>query len=234
VIPYFRLDHHVVETVASVRAQTYPRIEIVVVNDGSLRGEDTLLYDGTLGDVRVVTQPNSGLSASRNAGIAHARGRYVLPLDADDVLEPTFVERCVEALEHEPDLAYVTTWVRYVDPDGEPLTEGHAGYSPYGNWSRLMERNNVGGTCAAVFRRRLFDIGYGYSHDLTSYEDWLLYYDLHRAGHHGGVIPERLFRYRVRPDSMMRTDGRPETKTIFDEIRAHVRENEVQWVASRH
>jgi glycogen synthase len=121
-----------------------------------------------------------------------------------------------------------------MDPEGRPLAQDDGGYMPFGNWSRLIERNNVGGTCAALLRRRLFELGFAYSPDLTAYEDWLLYYDLHRAGHHGAVIPERLFRYRVRPDSMMRTDGEPVTDLIFEEIRAHVRENEVQWVASKH
>lgn len=233
VIPYFRLERYVGETVESVLAQTHPRIEMLIVNDGSLREEDEPLYNGALAGATVLTQPNSGLSAARNLGIASARGRYVLPLDADDVLEPTFVERCVDALERDPELAYVTTWVSYMDPDGRPLPGDHAGYMPYGNWSRLIERNNVGGTCAALFRRRLFELGFGYSPDLTSYEDWLLYYDLRRAGYEGGVIPERLFRYRVRPESMMRTDGKPQLETIYNEIRAHLRENEVEWVATR-
>ena len=231
VIPYFRLEEYVGETIESVLAQTHPRTEILVVNDGSLRPEDEALYDGTYPGVTVLTQPNSGLGVARNFGIASARGRYVLPLDADDVLEPAFIERCVDALERDPQLAYVTSWVGYVDPNGDAL-KGHPGYPAYGNWSRLIERNNVGGTCAALFRRRLFEIGFGYSPDLTSYEDWLLYYDLHRAGHYGAVIPERLFRYRVRPDSMMRTYGEPSTAMLADEIRAHVRENEVEWVAA--
>src|SRR5918999_225395 len=110
VIPYFRLERYIGQTVQSVLAQTHPRIEILVVNDGSLREEDEALYNGALSGVTVLTQPNSGLSAARNFGIAQARGRYVLPLDADDVLDPRFVERCVEALERDPERAYVTTW----------------------------------------------------------------------------------------------------------------------------
>jgi glycogen synthase len=233
VIPYFRLERYIGQTVKSVLAQTHPRIEVLIVNDGSLRAEDEVLYNGALGRVTVLTQPNSGLSAARNLGIAAARGRYVLPLRGDDMLDPRFVERCLEALERDSEMAYVTTWVRYIDPDGRPLTGEHAGYMPYGNWSRLLERNNVGGICAALLRRRIFELGFAYSRDLTSYEDWLLYCDLQRAGHHGAVIPERLLQHRVRPDSMMRTDGKPMTQLIFDEIRAHRLENGVQWAASR-
>ena len=47
----------------------------------------------------------------------------MLPLDADDVIEPTFVERCVDALERDPALAYVTTWVEYMEPDGTPIAD---------------------------------------------------------------------------------------------------------------
>jgi hypothetical protein len=53
----------------------------------------------------------------------------------------------------------------------------------------LIESNNVGGTCTAVIRRDLFESGFAYGNDLTSYEDGLLYLELHRAGHHGAVIP---------------------------------------------
>src|SRR5207253_751015 len=139
----------------------------------------------------------AGLGAARNFGISQASGRYVLPLDADDRLVPTFVERCVDILEEHPDLAYATTWSAYIRPDGEPYGEG-VGWAPFGNWSQLVRLNNVAGTCTAVIRRRFFDLGFGYSDELTSYEDWFLYRELHEAGHYGVVLPERLFEYRVR------------------------------------
>jgi glycosyltransferase involved in cell wall biosynthesis len=222
------------ETVASVEAQTHPAIEIVVVNDGSLRDEDGFLLDwADAGRIKLVNQVNTGLSAARNTGATLARGEFVLPLDADDVIAPTFVERCLEALERDPQLAYATTWVRYVLPDGTPMISDESGYHPYGNWSRLIERNNVGGTCAALMRRRIFERGFRWNQDLTSFEDWLLYLELSRAGLLGAVVPERLFDYRVRPDSMMRTDGRPLTGVIVGEIAAHLRESEVEWTSRR-
>jgi hypothetical protein len=234
VVPYFKLDRLLDETLDSVLAQTHRNLEVLIVNDGSLRREDGMLYSREWDRrIRVVTQANSGLSAARNQGAVQARGRYVLPLDADDLIDETFIARCVDALERDPELAYVTTWVRYMEPDGTPMDDEGGGYMPLGNWSRLIERNNVGGTCSAVLRRRIFELGFRWSPDLTSYEDWLFYLQLGHAGHHGAVIPERLFHYRVRARSMMRTDGAPRTELIVGEIAAHVRESEVQWVSSR-
>jgi len=233
VVPYFELDAFVEETLRSVAAQLYPSVELVLVVDGSLRHEDgpVLARAEELG-ATVVTQVNSGLGASRNLGISQAQGTYVLPLDADDLLAPDFVERCVDVLERDSSVAYVTTWVRYIRPDGTPVQAVDAGWTPYGNWSRLIERNNVGGTCSAVFRRSLFDDGHLYSQELTSYEDWLHYLELHDAGHYGAVIPERLFSYRVRDDSMMRRIGAPSIGRIAGEVRALRRERAVRWSAS--
>ena len=96
VIPYFRLDRYLRETLASAAAQVHPATEIVIVNDGSLREEDRIVYElAEEYGARVITQVNSGLGAARNFGIAQSRGSYVLPLDADDMIAPEFVARCV-------------------------------------------------------------------------------------------------------------------------------------------
>jgi glycogen synthase len=234
VVPYYQLERYVQETLDAVAAQTYPQIETLVVNDGSLREEDRVLEDVAAREgVTVLTQPNRGLGAARNFGISQARGAYVLPLDADDVIEPEFVTRCVEVMERDDELAYVTTWVQYMEEDGRRVVDERGGYMPYGNWSALVRRNNVAGTCTALLRRHLFDLGFRYSHDLTSYEDWWLYWELHEAGHFGAVIPERLFRYRVRARSMMREIGSPQLAQLHEEMQAHIREHELRWTADR-
>jgi glycogen(starch) synthase len=233
VVPYYRLDDYVEETLASVADQTYPRVKVILVNDGSMRPEDAVL-DRLADDaaVTVLTQVNSGLGAARNFGISQSLSEYVLPLDADDLIAPQFIERCVAALERDPQLAYVTSWVEYMDPDGVTVSDDDGGYMPFGNWSSLIRRNNVGGTCVALMRRGLFEGQLGYSTDLTSYEDWLLYLRMHELGLHGAVIPERLIRYRIRDESMMRTVGRPQVDRLFAEIAAHAREREIVWSPS--
>ena len=230
VVPYFRLDRFIEPAVASAAGQTHPRIEIIVVNDGSFRPADAILTElAERYELRLLTQVNSGLGAARNAGIAQARGDYVMFLDADNVLLPTFVERCVEVLEADPELAYATTWLRYVDENGDPWRGSTSGYQPLGNWSELVNDRNVAGDAAAVFRRRLFADGLKYSPELTSYEDWALYREMHQLGMLGRVIPERLVDYRVRETSMLRVIGSPNQERIESEIRAHVKETLMSW-----
>jgi glycogen synthase len=230
VIPYYRLSRFVAEAVRSIFGQTHRRLEVILVNDGSFWGADQVIAELAVEyPMRVLSQPNSGLGTARNAGISQARGKYVFPMDADNVAEPEFVSRCVSVLEAEPRLAYVTTWSRFTDEDGVPDTGPEGGYQPLGNTSRILTQTNVGGDAAAVLPRRLFHLGYRYSPDIHSYEDWALYRQFAQDGRFGRVIPERLMRYRVRPGSMLRDVGLPRVDRLIEEINAQTIERQGQW-----
>ncbi len=232
IIPYYHLAAHVEDTVWSALCQTYLATEIIIVNDGSTLDADWVLGElATKYPVTVLTQLNSGLGAARNFGISQARGSFVLPLDADDELDPTFVERALVAFRLNPTAAYVATWTRYVDERGQDLPPPEVGYQPLGNTSDEVLRNNVAGAASALMPRRLFD-EFAYSEELTSYEDWHLYQQLHAAGRYGVIIPERLLRYRLRGDSMMRQIGLPARDRLSGELKARVREKEIQWTLS--
>ncbi len=235
IVPYFQLPDFVRETVDSVERQTHPTIETIVVNDGSRTPVDGEILDELAGraGVRVLTTPNRGLGGARNSGIAQSRGRYVLPLDADNVIAPTFVERCVELLEADPELAYVTSWSRYIDEQGTgptwPGSGAPRGYHPIGNETELVESMNTAGDALAVLPRRLFDLGFGYSTDVPICEDWTLYRALHRAGRYGIVIPERLVDYRVRSDSMYQAGGVERLERVRAEAAAQLDEEAIAW-----
>ena len=101
----------------------------------------------------------------------------------------------------------MTSWTRYVDGDDRDVVDDAViGFRPLGNDDALVEDHNIAGDAAAVWPRRLFDRGFRYSETVPVIEDWTLLPRLRRAGLHGHVIPERLLRYRVRPESMLR-DG---------------------------
>jgi glycosyltransferase involved in cell wall biosynthesis len=230
VIPYYRLWDHLQEAVSSAFAQTYPRLEVLVINDGSFDARDELLIAVAENfPVKIMTQVNGGLGTARNFGIGQSRGRFFVPLDADNALTETFVERGVDVLLSQPDVAFVTSWTRYIDEDGVPFDPPEEGYQPIGSRSPLIASGNIAGDAMAVIRRSVFDLGFRYSEDLTSLEDWGLYRQLYRAGRFGIVIPERLLKYRVRRDSMLREIGMNKLSRLEGELHAHERELEVTW-----
>ncbi|HHK41634.1 MAG TPA: glycosyltransferase family 2 protein [Planctomycetaceae bacterium] len=96
VIPTFNRAEMLRTAVRSVQAQTWPNVEIIIVDDGSTDNTDRVVrsLSCSLGNVRFVRQPHRGHGASRNAGLEMARGEWVLFLDDDDLLEP----RCIETL----------------------------------------------------------------------------------------------------------------------------------------
>jgi len=107
------------EAVASVLAQTWPDWELLLVDDGSADGSGAIaraFADEHAGRIRYLTHPggvNRGMSASRNLGVAHARGRYVAFLDADDVWLPTALARQVAALDASPEAGMAAGTTEY-------------------------------------------------------------------------------------------------------------------------
>lgn len=204
IIPYYEMSEFIGRTVESVLAQRYRPIEVIVVNDGSFLPEDAVLLDLVeQEEVVLISRTNGGLGPARNFGIAQSRGDYVLPLDADNVIRPGFIERAVGILQARPEVAYVTAWSTYVDPEDVPLGD-ELGYQPIGNELQALDETNVAGDALAVIPRSVFRAGFGYTEELTNFEDRLLYRELAVTGRLGVVIPQRLIDYRVRDDSMFR------------------------------
>src|ERR1700722_9202668 len=85
VIPCYNSERYLAEAIESVRRQTYPRTEIIVIDDGSTDGTARIARSSP---VHYFYQPNSGISAARNRGLLHCHGEYVLFLDHDDCLLP--------------------------------------------------------------------------------------------------------------------------------------------------
>ncbi|HEY6729950.1 MAG TPA: glycosyltransferase [Solirubrobacterales bacterium] len=205
VVPYYRSHEFVAEAVGSLLAQTHRNLEVVLVNDGSFAAEDAVLAELDRDPrVRVVHQLNQGDAAARNLGIKLTRSEYLLMFDADNVLEPEFVSRALAMLSANPELAYVTCWLRFIGSAGEEL-DGR-GYAPLGNRVLDDEEENWDGDTSGLFRRRALEtLEPVFSPEVAMHADWMLYRRLRARGEYGAVIPERLARYRVHPSSLLRT-----------------------------
>jgi glycosyltransferase involved in cell wall biosynthesis len=204
VVPHYNLAEFLPETLESISRQTFGSIETIVVDDGSTDPDSITLIDRLEGNgLRVIRQKNKGLSGARNTGLAAARGEFVLPIDADDIISPTFVAKAVDVMRREPGLAYVTSLVGYFR---QSPSRHFGGWVPLGLHRDLLPIHNCGGCCMALFKRDALNEINGYSTELTSYEDWDVYCSLAERGYHGAIIPDFMLHYRIRPDSLLRTE----------------------------
>ncbi|MFT4034537.1 MAG: glycosyltransferase [Patulibacter sp.] len=230
VVPYFGMSAYIEDAIASLAAQTYRPLEVIVVVDGSFSYDDRVVQSlANRFPIKVASQPNGGLGAARNYGVSVSCGKYVGFLDADNEFCSEFVERAVDCLEADLEVAYFTSWTRYINEAGVPL-EADAGYRPLGNNTALLDRGNVAGDAAALVRRSVFDRGFHYSTGLSSFEDWDFYRQLRDAQLYGVVYPEALVRYRVRSDSMLRTVGEAHLARFDAELAARRCEGAMSWV----
>lgn len=104
IMPCFNAAQHLPRSFDSVLSQTYPHLELIAVDDGSRDGTLAWLQAQADPRVRVISQPNRGVSAARNAGLAEAKGHFIAFLDADDTWALNFLERMVGAFEADPSI----------------------------------------------------------------------------------------------------------------------------------
>ena len=160
VIPTYNYARFVGRAIDSVLAQTYPGIECVVVDDGSTDDTPAVLARYA-GRIQVISQPNRGVSAARNAGIRAARGDGIALLDADDVWKPTKIAKQVALLQGAPDVSVVGCGIEVVDGAGRRIRE--VLWEPPGQGTAALRemavrRTWVGGSdSGALLRRQVFD-----------------------------------------------------------------------------
>jgi glycosyltransferase involved in cell wall biosynthesis len=179
IIPCYNAERYIAETLESVFAQTYPTIEVVVVDDGSTDNTVEVLKSYK---VQLIQQRNRGVSAARNNGIRHSRGKYVLFLDHDDRLLPKAVAVGVRVLEEHPDCVMAVGEHRYIGSNGEPLGRSGKHMGDRDPYLVLLEHNFVETPCSALHRRStLFTAGM-FDESLFGAEDHELYLRLARSG----------------------------------------------------
>lgn len=191
VIPYYNRADTIDDTLASLHAQTFTNFEVIVVDDGStdaasiekLEAIKRADFSG-----RIIHQKNQGVSAARNTGLKQARGKYTICLDSDDMLDPTFIEKCTVVLETNPDLSLVSTHQDMFGVVNELFRKNP--YDPI----TLYEDNMI--ITAAQFKRSAWKTTGGYKSGI-GYEDWEFWINLAENGYWGQVLPEPLFKYRT-------------------------------------
>lgn len=196
IIPCHNSARFLEQTLASVREQTYPAVETVLVSDGIKDREDLRIFRSLGSTVtRCLEQAHLGLPAARNAGIRAATGELILPLDADDLLSPSYIAEGVAALAACPEAAFVHTDYRVFGD--VRYTERLSDY----NLFELLNQNTL--TYAALIRKEAWERSGGYDESMVlGYEDWEFWLRLAEDDNFGCRVPKVLFHYRKHGDSL--------------------------------
>ena len=173
IIPSYNYADKVGRAIEGARHQSYNNImEIIVVDDGS---DDTEQLEKVVGrfrqgngresgngaiapDVRLIRQENQGVASARNTGIRESRSKYICCLDADDAIEPQFIEACIEGLQADRSLGVAYTGLRWIKPDG---STGVSKWPEEFDYDQQIQRKNQIPTCC-VFRREMWERLGGY------------------------------------------------------------------------
>lgn len=228
IVPVYNGERFVLGAIRSALRQTYPDLEVLVVNDGSTDGTAARLAQVADPRVTILQQPNQGLSAARNCGLARASGEYVAFLDADDrwFADKLAIDvRTLRASAPKP-AAVVYGWYYAVDDAGRFLHRSR----PFGYTGNVFDTMLAGGDfilpSASFFHRAVFaEIG---GFDVGTYHEDTVFFL--RAAQLFPIFPSRHYSvvYRQSIEGLGRRSlidferARHEMLSVVDSMRPHL------------
>ncbi|MFN0123375.1 MAG: glycosyltransferase [Blastocatellia bacterium] len=179
IIPCHNQAHFLHKAIESVLRQTWERVEIIVIDDGST--DHTAEIAARYPSVRYVYQTNQERCAARNHGVSVCQGEYLLFLDADDLLTPDAIASCMACYAQNPGSGFVYGRYELITADGSPMLLPPRRELDYVNYRAFLQHNCVGMLGAVVFRRDIYEAVGGFDRDLYACEDYELFLRIARA-----------------------------------------------------
>lgn len=202
IVPCFNQAHFLKESLQSVLDQTYEHWECIIVNDGSPdnTAEIAKLWTEKDNRFKYLYKDNGGLSSARNAGIKIAKGEFILPLDADDILDKSYISRLLPELITDSSLVVVSCYSKFFERN---VTNIVYEFRPAGSSFRnLLFENNLIAT--SIFRKKDWEEVGGYDEKMKNgFEDWEFWIAITKSGRKYKIVQEFLFYYRKSKNSML-------------------------------
>ncbi|MFV0420820.1 glycosyltransferase [Oleidesulfovibrio sp.] len=202
IIPVYNGAAFLPDAVASVAAQQYENLEVIIVNDGSQDDSSTVARNLAAQypalHIQVLDKENGGLASARNAGIRQAKGQWILPLDCDDCFAADFLNTAVQAIKTRPEVNLVfTNMQEFGAKNGQWIPREYS-------LAELMQRNTF--PYASLYRRELWQQSGGYVSSMPwGAEDWLFWLSCAPFGLKPHRIDTPMFLYRTHAEGSMYT-----------------------------
>jgi glycosyltransferase involved in cell wall biosynthesis len=196
VIACYNQGIYLMDALNSAISQIYKNTEIIIVNDGSTDEYTVdLLKNLKKKGLRIIDQANQGPSGARNTGIKNSKGEYILPLDADNKLDPNFLMKTYKYLENDK-IGIVYVWMKCFG-ESEEIRKW-----PEYDFKKLLLNNYI--ETSSLFRKKDWEAVGGFKKmKYFGIEDWDFFMSISELGLKGVCIKELLSNYRVRSDSMI-------------------------------
>ena len=223
IVPIYNVEKWVSRCVRSIMAQTYPHLEIILVDDGSTDNSLSIINALAKEDdrIRVIHKENGGLPSARLAGIAAAGGEWLAFVDGDDEIEAYMYERLMKnAKLYDADISHCGYVMVY--PDGNKVYYRNSGIlrqqdNLLGLKDLLEEKIIEPSVCTKLYRRELFsDLEGKYTEEIWNNEDMLLNFYLFSKAQHSVFEDICPYLYWVRSGSL--SQRKPNAHTIYDPI----------------
>jgi glycosyltransferase involved in cell wall biosynthesis len=201
IIPVYNAEKYLQETLNCVLTQTYKNIEVFIGNDGSTDGSQKIIDDfyekwQYTFLMHIDKHENIGATLTRHRLLEFSDSKYYLPLDADDLIDPTFLEKTVPILEENSEIGFVYTNTEYFG-----IENIHFDQSEY-NFIKLIEGNYI--CYCSLIRKQAYNEAGGYNlENIGRFEDYELWLKMGKKGWYGKHLAEELFHYRVHKESAM-------------------------------
>jgi len=215
IVPVRDGESFIGDALESALGQTYRNIEVVVVDDGSRDRTRAIvdLWGARDSRVRILAQTNRGVAAARNRALAEARGEFIAPLDADDLWDPTKIDRQVRRMiEVGESTGLVYCWWVSIDANGALLDCSPRWHFEGAGADIMVQVNYTGNASVPLYRRRDLDEVGGYDvglreRDAEGCEDLDVALKVAERSR-VAVVPAQLVAYRRRRDNMSTRTGR--------------------------
>lgn len=199
IIPCYNDGPFLIDAVNSVMSCSIQEKEIIIVNDGSTDLETLkILTEFSCKNLNIISQENHGLGFSRNRGIAAAKGKYILTLDADNIITEKYLLTAIDCLDKE-NYAIVYSKPFFF---GEDIAERKFKTQAFDGVELLY--NNYIDACA-IFRKSVWEEVGGYDETMpyNGNEDWEFWINCFLKQKKFKFIDEELFGYRIKKESMI-------------------------------
>lgn len=232
VIPTYNRPEFLKGAIETAVGQSYPNIEVVIVDDGSKRAYAEEIVSESAESVNLITHnENQGLSAARNTGIENSTGRYIAFLDDDDRWHKTKITRQVEAIQKDKQAGLATCLVTSISPNNEVIhRESDA---PSGDCSDEILVGNIIGSPSRILvdREALNDTG-GFDESLPTKQDWDFYIRLCQQWRVVAIKDQLCFRTIHESMSSSPESSRQDNETILNKHESRIRK-EGLWAQAK-